>query len=64
MEKRRPVSHADVKGMLQKAGYTEQQIDDVLRDVPDPIDPERHCDAFVKQGVSLGSLVDRMGGSP
>ncbi len=50
--------------MLQTAGYTQEQIDDVLRDVPDPIDTERHRDALFKQGISVGSLMDRMGGSP
>jgi hypothetical protein len=41
-----------------------QQIEDVLRDVPDPIDSERDAEALFQHGISVGGLMDRMGGSP
>jgi hypothetical protein len=64
MENRRLVSHAEAERMLRRAGYSQQQIDDVLRHVPDPIDTERDSEAFFKHGISAGSLMERMGGSP
>jgi hypothetical protein len=36
----------------------------VLRHLPDPIDTERDANALAEYGVSRGSLIDRMGGSP
>lgn len=64
MEKRRFLSHAEVERILRRAGYSQEQIVDVLRDLPDPIDTERDSEALFKQGISAGSLMDRMGGSP
>ena len=64
MEKRLLVSHAEAEKILRRAGFHQEQIDDVLRDLPDPIDIERDGDALVKHGVSRGQLMDRIGGSP
>ena len=36
----------------------------MLRDLPDPIDPERDGGELVKLGLSADQLMDRMGGSP
>jgi hypothetical protein len=57
-------SHAEVRGVLRRAGYSEQQIEDVLRDLQDPIDTDRDGDALLKQGISVGTLMNRMSGSP
>lgn len=64
MEKSDLVSHADAKQILRRAGYSPEQIEDVLRHLPDPIDLERDAEALFKLGVSRGALIDRMGGSP
>ncbi len=64
MEKRRLVSHADAEQMLRRAGYSQEQIKALLRDLPDPIDSTRDRDTVFKHGISLGALMDRMGGSP
>jgi hypothetical protein len=64
MERRRFVSHAEAKRMLRRAGYTERQIKDVLRDIADPIDTERDGDELLKRGISAGEMMDRMGASP
>jgi hypothetical protein len=58
------VSHAEAERIWRRAGYSQEQIKDVLRDIPDPIDTERDAEALFKLGVSVGALVDRMGGSP
>ena len=64
MEKRLIVSHAEAERLLRRVGYSKQQIQDLLRDFPDPIDNERDRGALSRHGISLGSLMDRMGASP
>ena len=64
MEKRQLISHGEARRMLRRAGYPQDRIDDVLRHLPDPIDPERDGEAIFKLGVPRDTLMDRMGGSP
>ena len=64
MEKRQLTSHSEAKQILRRAGYSPERIDDVVRHLPDPIDTERDGEALFKLGVSRGTLMDRMGGSP
>jgi hypothetical protein len=64
MEKRHLFSHAQAEQILRRAGFHQEQIDEVLRDLPDPIDIERDGGALVKHGVSREQLIDRLGGSP
>ena len=61
---RKLYSHAEAEEILRRAGYSQELIDNVLRDVPDPIDPDRDDEAFFKHGLSFGAVTDRMGGSP
>lgn len=58
------ISQAEAKRLLRRAAFSEEQIEDLLRDLPDPIDIERDGDEFFKRGISVDTLVDRMGGSP
>ena len=64
VENKRLFAHAEAERVLRRAGHSEQQIEDVLRDLPDPIDTERDSEALFKHGISAGSLMDRMGSSP
>jgi hypothetical protein len=64
VEKRRFVSHEEVTQVLERAGYSQERIEEVLREFPDPIDTERDGDALFKHGISAGTLMDRMGGGP
>jgi hypothetical protein len=64
MEKRQLISHAEARRILWRAGYPQERIDDVLCQLPDPIDAERDAEAVFKLGVSRDTLMDRMGGSP
>jgi CBS-domain-containing membrane protein len=57
-------SHAEAEQNLRKAGYSQEQIENVLRDVPDPFDVDRDAEALLKHGVTLDALTDRMSGSP
>jgi hypothetical protein len=60
------MSHATAEKALRRAGASEEQIEDVLRDLPDPFDPdsEQVVDRFFKHGLDYGRVTDRMGGSP
>jgi hypothetical protein len=64
MEKRHLIAHAEAERILRRAGYSQEGIEEVLRHLPDPIDTERDANALAEYGVSRGSLIDRMGGSP
>jgi hypothetical protein len=64
VEESRLISHEEVERILKRVGYTQQQIETVLRDFPDPIDLDRSRDEFLRHGISLGGLMDQMGGSP
>jgi hypothetical protein len=64
MEIRNLFSHAEAEQMLRRAGYSQEQIQELLRDLPDPIDTERDGDELVKPGITAWQLADRMGGSP
>ena len=64
MEQRRLITHAEAEQILRKAGYSQEQIDEALRDLPDPFDTERDAEALFRHGITAGGLMDRMGGSP
>jgi hypothetical protein len=57
-------SHAEAEQIWRRAGYSQQQIDDVLRQLPDPIDSERDGDILFKHGMAASGLMERMGASP
>jgi hypothetical protein len=64
MQDRQSLSHAEAAQILRRAGYSQERINEMLRQLPDPIDTERDGDALLRFGVSRGILMDRMGGSP
>jgi predicted AAA+ superfamily ATPase len=64
VDKKRLYSHAEAQQILRRAGYSQERIEVLLRDVPDPIDTERDAEALFKHGISAGTLMNRMGGSP
>jgi hypothetical protein len=56
------VPHAEVAKVLLKVGYSREQIQEKLRDLPDPIDTTRYGDELYKRGIDMGQLIERMGG--
>jgi hypothetical protein len=66
MEQKRLISHAEAARRMRRVGYSREQIEEVLREVPDPIDmdSELNIDTFFKHGISYERVMDRMGGSP
>jgi len=57
-------SHEEFARALRRAGYSDEFISDVLRQLPDPIDLERDQEILARYGLSPERLMDRMGGSP
>jgi hypothetical protein len=57
-------SHEQVAQMLRRAGYSEEFIGEVLRQLPDPIDLQRDQPILARYDLSAERLMDRMGGSP
>ena len=64
MGETRLVSHTEATRVLRAAGYSKDQIDEVLRDFPDPIDLEHAREKLLRHGISVGTLMDRRGASP
>jgi hypothetical protein len=64
VERSRFMSHAEVARIMRRAGYSNEEIEDVLRDFPDPVDTERYAGELLKHGLTMANLTDRMGGSP
>lgn len=60
------MSHATAKKALRRVGASQEQIEDVLRDLPDPFDAdsEHFVKKFFEHGLDYGRATDRMGGSP
>src|ERR1700727_3738893 len=66
VEQRRFVSHAEAARLMRRGGYSQEQIDQVLQELPDPFDMDsQHNEAvFLKHGITYGRAMDRMGGRP
>lgn len=59
-----PISRAAIRQHLINAGYSPEQIHEMLRELPDPVDFEHYAPLLEKLGVTIGSLIDEMGGGP
>lgn len=46
------------------AGYSRPEIEELVRDLPDPIDTQRDGVALMNRGLTMDRLSDRRGGSP
>jgi hypothetical protein len=55
---------ADVLAMMQRLAMDDELIAEAARTLPDPVDLDRDQRLLARFGLSLGHLVDRMGGSP
>lgn len=57
-------SHEEAVRVLRRAGYSNDFIREVLRELPDPFDLDREGEILARYGLSRELLSDRMGGSP
>jgi len=58
------ISHADARDVMQGAGYAAEVIEEVMAQLPDPIDLDRDGPVLERYGLTLDQLSDRMGASP
>jgi hypothetical protein len=54
----------EILAVLRRAGYSEQTIAALDAELDDPVDVDRDANVFLRHGITLGGLIDRMGGSP
>jgi hypothetical protein len=57
-------SHEEAARVLRRAGYPDEFIQELLSQLPDPIDLQRDQQTLARYGVSPERLMDRMGASP
>jgi hypothetical protein len=51
----------EAASVLRRVGYPADAIEDMLDQLPDPLDLER---ALLRRGLTIEMLADRMGASP
>jgi hypothetical protein len=50
--------------VLRRAGFSEEVINELASQLPDPIDIDRESSLLDRYGITMETLTDRMGGSP
>ena len=50
--------------ILRRAGVSEQTVEALDAELPDPVDVDRDANVFLRHGITLDYLIDRIGGSP
>ena len=60
----RSFSKAYAKEVLRRAHYDQGLIDEVMSQLPDPIDVDRDSSILLHSGRTPDALISRAGGSP
>jgi hypothetical protein len=55
---------ADILEVLRRAGYSEQTVAALDAELDDTVDVDRDANVFLRHGITLDGVIDRMGGSP
>jgi len=55
---------AEILAILRRAGYSEQTLQALDAELPDPVDIDRDGNLLLRHGITLDTVIDRMGGSP
>jgi len=58
------ISHAEARDVMQGARYPAEVIEEVMEQLPDPIDLDRDGPVLERYGLTLDQLSDRVGASP
>lgn len=64
MAKPQVFSKAKLMDALRHAGYSRELIDEIERQLSDPVDYKRDGSVLARYGITFDQLTDRMGGSP
>jgi hypothetical protein len=62
--RRQTVPKETAIAVLRKAGFSEEVINELASQLPDPIDVDRESSLLLRYGVTMETLTDRLGGSP
>jgi len=57
-------THEEFARVLRRAGYSDEVIEEVLSQLPDPVDLQRDQDILARYGFTPERLMDRLGGGP
>jgi len=57
-------THEQISKVLRRAGYSDEFIREVLGELPDPFDLQRHEHILGRYGLSSERLMESLGGSP
>lgn len=57
-------SHEEARRVLHHAGYSDEFIDEVLSQLPDPFDIQHEQEVLGRYRINPERLMERMGGSP
>ena len=57
-------SKAEVLAVLRRAGVSEATVEALDAELVDPVDVDRDANLFLRYGLTIDVLIDRMGGSP
>jgi hypothetical protein len=49
---------------LRRAGFSRDVIDELASQLPDEVDLDKHSALFLRYGITMETLTDRMGASP
>lgn len=60
----RHISHDDFVRLLRRVGYSEELIEEISAQLPDPIDVDRDQQVLNKYGLTRGHLMELLGASP
>jgi hypothetical protein len=55
---------AEVLAILRRAGYSEETLAALETELPDPVDVDRDGNVLLRHGITLDTVIDRLGGSP
>jgi hypothetical protein len=58
------ISKSDATQLLHRCGYDPDLIDELISQVPDPIDFDRDGSILMRYGITRDELIGRVGGSP
>jgi hypothetical protein len=64
MTPRFQISHDEFARVLQRAGYPLEEIEQIVAQLPDPIDVDRDSHILDRYGLSRDRLMDEFGASP
>lgn len=57
-------SRAVIRQNLINAGYSPEQVHEMLQGLPEPLDLQHHTDVLEKLGIRPEQLMDDLGDSP